>query len=250
MEDTLVNIYLGGKLGKLFGAEWNLYLTNPSPAEAIRAININTGGKLKAYLRGEAAQKYYKIALGRKDNLLGKEELKNPTGKNDIYILPTIKGKNSGIGKIIAGVVLIALTVATFGAAGPLAGGLWGVTAATWTGIGIGLGASLVLGGISQLLAPTPSFNAIGATSNSDTESRGSNIFQGNASTTTQGGAVGLVYGRALVAPMPISISYVAQKQGVPDSFAQGNFNPVNVGGGIIDYQPETPNPDDGLPQS
>lgn len=230
--EGLTTIHLGGKLGTLFGKEWQLLVS--SPAEAIRAIDINLGGRLKRYLTTEGARKFYRVAVGHKKNDLTKEELGNRSGQADIYILPTVRGAKSGVGKIFAGVALIALTVMTFGATGPLAGGLWGISAGAWATVGIGLGASLILGGITQMLTPTPNFDQ-----NTAGESRGSTIFNGNAVAVSQGGAVGLVYGRALVTPMPVCLSFANQdvtNNGDPISSDAGNINYCRVeleGGGF-----------------
>lgn len=251
MEGKTVRIVLGGALGKRFGSEWHLCVS--SPGEAIRAIDANTRGELKRYLSGVGGKRLYKVAIARKDNLIEpKDEIHNPSGQQDIYILPAAKGAKSGFGKVLAGIALVALAVASGGtslAATGFLGGFAGTTAM--------VGASLILGGVTQLLTPTPSFdqNAVG-------DSRGSNIFEGNATTTSQGGAVGLVYGRMSVSPMPISESYTAVDQSGPNSFGAGSYEIVEGGGGaggggaggaggaggIVDYRPISPDPFEDLP--
>ncbi len=221
--DGLTTIHLGGKLGSLFGKEWKLLVS--SPAEAVRAIDINLGGKLRRYLRTEGAKKFYKIAVGRKDNLLDKTELTNRSGQTDIYILPTVRGAGSGAGKIIAGLAIIALAVFV-PAVGAYVGATFGTTAgAASLGIGL-LGASLVLGGVTQLLTPTPNFNQ----DSSSAETDGSTIFNGNATAIAQGGAVGIVYGRALVTPMPVCISFTNQ------DITLSNGQRVTTDAGKVDY--------------
>lgn len=212
MENKLTRIFLGGKLGMRFGKEWNLDVS--SPAEAIRAIDINSNGELRKYLQSQGSSKFYKIAIDKKDNLIEKSEIHNRSGNNDIYILPAIKGKNSGWGKIIAAVVILVISYFF-----PPAASLFGSYAGAVTTALYATAASLAVGGISQLLAPTPNFSI-----NTEGDSRGSNIFQGNAATISQGGAVGLVYGRALVTPMPISISF--------DNFDQSRTSNYNMGSG------------------
>lgn len=189
-----VNIFLEGKLGKLFGRKWSLCVA--SPAEALQAININTKGKLKEYLLNDGAKKFYKVALQKKDNLINpKEEIKNPSGQSDIYFIPTIKGSSSGGGKIIAGVILVivgaVLAVGSYGSLSAL--GVPMITA------GIGL----ILGGVVQLMTPVPKI----AQPSAEVDQRQSYGFQGNSVTIFQGSSVGIVYGRSLVAPMPISAS-------------------------------------------
>jgi len=191
-----VNVFLGGKLGQLFGKKWTLYVS--SPAEALRAIDVNLGGKLKEYLSTKGTKKYYKVAIQKKENLLTADEIKNKSGSGDIYVMPAVRGAggNSAL-QIIIGAALIGLTfgLATPGVFGTAA--LIGKTAAT---IGYGLGASLILGGVMSLLTPKPTA--------SEQDSRQSSTFAGNATTVSQGSSVGLVYGRALVSPMPISLSF------------------------------------------
>ncbi len=240
VQDQLVTIHLGGALGKRFGAKWPLYLSNPSPSEAIRAIDANTKGEFTRYLRGPGAKRYYKVALGRKDNLLDKEEYTRSTGKGDIYILPTVKGSKSGWAKIVVGLILIAVT---YGAATPAVAGYLGTTVAVLQGVGYGLAASMILGGITQLLTPTPSFGQ-----NSEGDSRGSNLLGGNAIAVSQGGAVGLVYGRALVSPMPISLSISAIDQQIANSFAEQEYDIVYGPDGVIEYVPRAIDESDGLP--
>ena len=191
MEQKLTKIFLHGRLGKLYGKEWNLAVK--SPAEAIRAIDINVNGKLKQQLYKEGASKYYKICLGNTDNALDKNEITNPSGNTSIHIVPVIKGKKSGFGKILAAIALVVISLTPIGMA---------INAATGGSLWM-MAASLVVGGVVQLMSPVPNFN----TNTSEGDGRGSNIFQGNSIVTTQGSTVGLVYGRMMVTPMPISIS-------------------------------------------
>lgn len=244
-ESKLTTVYLVGSLGRAMGREkWELDVF--SIPEALRAIDINTRGKLSAYLRGPARDKGYRIALQKRENVIDKEEAKIiRSGRSTIYIMPTIAGKKSGIGKIIAGIALIVLTIYTgglaagasgwagVGAGAAAAGG--GVTAAaTLSALGtiaIGFGVSLVLGGITQLLTPTPK----GPTTDS-TEQKNSTSFQGNIAAVVQGGCVPVVYGRALVSPIPVSItvdnddlSAKLEDQGEP-------IEPTDLNGGFIQY--------------
>ncbi len=237
-------IHLGGYLGKLFGARWP-GMNVSSPAEAIRAVDANLKGALKQYLSTQGRDKLYRVALGRKENGVDEKGIVGPSGQQDIYILPVVRGRNSGFGKILAGIAIIALVFATGGAALGAGGSLFGITAGTVGTIGLGLGASLILGGISQLLAPTPNFN-----NGQDTQgdSRGSTIFQGNATTISQGGAVGLVYGRMRVTPMPISMSITSYDQSAPASFAPGQYDNVTSPGNMVNVVPIDVNPIGNLP--
>lgn len=177
----LRKVKLYGKLGKLFGKEWNLDVN--SVGEALRAINANTNGKLEQYLyKGEGSKIQYKVCIKNKNNTISKEEINTPYQNGDIYIIPTIKGSGkNGVFQTIIGVVLIVVGV---------------IFEQGWL---VKMGIGLTLGGVAQMLMPNPKVE--------DTERRTSYLFQGNANTINQGAPVGTVYGRALVAPMPISIS-------------------------------------------
>lgn len=203
----MVKVFLEGSLGRRFGREWELDVK--SPTEALRAINVNVKGTLLEYLSTQGNKKYYKFAVDKKKNVLTKDELKANTGKGDIYVIPTIKGSgDNGLVQAIAGVALIAFTWgAGFGALGGFLQGAmaFGGTAST---IGFGIGASLLLGGVMQLLTPTPSV------SENSSDQSSSNLFQGNASAIAQGGVVPLIYGRCLVSPMPISLSITNTDKG------------------------------------
>lgn len=232
--DTLVNIHLGGELGNEFGEKWRLSLSNPSPAEAFRAIDANTGGRFRRYLRKGGENQFYRVCLRREDNDLGEEELQRPSGKGDIFLLPVIKGQQSGAAKIIAGIAIIA-SIFIPGAQVFLGKALTYAVASA--------GASLVIGGVVQLLTPLPHFDQ---NSSADDGLR-SNVFQGNASAIAQGAGVPLIYGRALAIPMPISISFVAKDRTIPNSFAPMGYT-IHNENGIITYEPVVPDVSENLP--
>jgi predicted phage tail protein len=69
--------------------------------------------------------------------------------------------------------------------------------------IGVGIGASLVLGGVAQLLTPTPQLQTKGQ--NSDADPRKSYSFSGIQNVSRQGLPVPIVYGETLVGSIVIS---------------------------------------------
>lgn len=228
----MVNIYLTGKLGSLFGKKWTLEVKSPS--EAIRAINANVHGKLLQYLGGEGANKYYKIAVQKKTNLLNKEEIPNPSGQSDIYLMPTIKGSGGGA-KILAGAALLALAIVSGGITLGASANAWAGLFIGDFGVGVGIaatmGASLILGGISELLTPIPKMD----NSSSASDQKQSSVFQGNAGAISQGGAVPVAYGRILVSPMPISISNSSYDQAATKSTI-GSVEVTELDGGGYQY--------------
>lgn len=220
---ALTNVFLHGRLAKLYGHAWKLDVR--SPAEAIRAIDTNVKGALKEQLYKEGTKKFYKICLGDINNSLDKNEITIKSGNVDIHIVPVPKGRKSGVGKILAAVV-IALITYGLGSAGII--GTVGMT------VGYSTTASLALGGIVQMLTPTPSFNQ-----DSDGDGRGSSLFQGNSVVTSQGSTVGLVYGRMMVTPMPISVAFDNYDQAAsPNDFEVGEYGSETDENGLLVQYP------------
>jgi len=217
---SLTTVHLVGSLGRAIG-HTRLELDVRSTAEAIHAINVITKGALERYLAGPARDKLYRVALQRRNNVVDPKQLGNRSGRSTIYIMPTIKGRNSGIGKVVAGIALLALAVVNPFAAGSL-----------FTTVVMGFGTSLLLGGITQLLTPTPK----GPGTTDQAEQRDSTSFQGNASAVTQGGCVPVVYGRALVSPTPVSITFENNDVSTTDAGTVGEVTTDNLQGGGQQY--------------
>lgn len=203
MSRHLVNVYLGGRLGQKLGEKWRLNVA--SPHEALRAIDINTRGEFRRYLLSEGKDAGYQIALQEPTKLIEAQEWVHPCGVSDIYVLPALVGSNSGGAKIVIGALILAAVLF------PPAAAALGLTATTTTAAGAtvtslttfgsiaaGIGTSLVLGGVAQLLAPN-------RTTANGTD-LGSNYFQGSVAGGQQGGCVPVVYGRGLVSPLVISL--------------------------------------------
>lgn len=213
-----ITVHLGGKLGTLFGKEWK-GLCVSSPAEAIRAININTKGKFQQYFF-DHREKEYHVTLRKKsaETCLGASELTHRSGANDIYILPVIKGRNNGWVKIVAGVILVIVGAVVDYFTGGSAGNSF-----------ITLGLGLILGGITQLLTPVPQ----------QQQQLQSYNFQGNATTVNQGGSVPVFYGRYLISPLPISVSFIASDlTNTTNGFAPGTVTSTTLPGGGTQYTP------------
>lgn len=223
---NLTPIHLIGALGDSIGRNrWDLDVG--SPAEAIRAINIITRGALERYLRGPGKDEMYQIALQEPDKVIGVEEAPNRSGRSAIYFMPAIEGRNSGFGKILTGAALIALAIISGGLSTP---GTFAYYAASTT---IAFGTSLVLGGITQLLTPTPrGFTA------TESDTRSSTSFQGNATAVVQGGCVPVVYGRMLVSPVPISITIENNDVPITEAGTVGTVDTTDLSGGGTQYTP------------
>jgi len=169
-------------------------------AEAIRYLLVNFAG-----LEAHMAQHDYRVLVGTHN--IGEEELTHPVGKNIIRIIPVVAGAG-GVGKIIAGVAIVAAVVLIPGAAAWL-----GPTA---TSLLTGVGVSLTLGGVSQLLTPVPRIAppsmSNGAASYAPSTMRESELdpqksysFTGIQNTSTQGTPVPIAYGEIIVGSVVIS---------------------------------------------
>jgi predicted phage tail protein len=138
------------------------------------------------------AERDFKVSLGDRD--LELDEIHHPAGQQVIKFVPVIAGAGK-VGSIIAGVALIALAIINpFGAAA-----IYGASIASIVG---GIGVSLVLGGVAQLLTPTPTMPT-GSDSNSDP--RRSYGFSGIQNTSRQNTPVPICYGEIIVGSIVVS---------------------------------------------
>jgi predicted phage tail protein len=184
----LRKIKLYGKLAKFVGHRI-LEADVATAAEAVRFLVANW-----PELERHMADQYYRVSVGTYD--LDLEELHDPAGQQEIKIVPVMAGAGA-TGRIIAGVALIALaSLVTFGTAG----GLFAVGALNAAVFGVG--ASLVLGGVAQLLTPTPRIPTGPDTQN---DPRKSYSFSGIQNTSRQGVPVPIIYGETIVGSVTIS---------------------------------------------
>ena len=140
---------------------------------------------------------HYKIFVGNYN--IGEEELDLPIGQTEeIRIVPVAVGAkgffDSTIGKIITGAAIIGITIATGGFGGAVIG-TFGVGAGIGVGtLAVGIGASMVLGGVSQMLAPVPDMPTFsGNDSTLDPQSNYS--FSGVQNVSRSGVPVNLIFG-------------------------------------------------------
>ncbi len=223
-------VRLLGDLGERYGSE-HKYHDLRSPAEAIKLLCINEPAFLKELT--EAHHHGIGYTVVQADEFLDYGDLHLPLGKNDLIVTPVVTGSGGGgVGKVLAGVGLIAAAVflgpsAVIGGAGFLGlqvgAGIIGGIAASAIGA---VGASLVLGGVSQMLSPQPTVPTIGGggfggdrrtSPGENTNATGpqgvsravsgeqSYAFSGPANTVGVGATVPLVYGKLLIGSHLIS---------------------------------------------
>ena len=141
-------------LGKKYG-ETHVYYNLRTPADAIKLLCINYPEFAKDVFELQEQGIFYKIT--QVDTNLGLKDLFLPLGSHDLVITPIISGSGD-VGKVLLGVGLIGATGGIGSGAGLSLFGNTGLTglAAFTAQVGSALGVGLVLGGISQMLAPQP----------------------------------------------------------------------------------------------
>ena len=182
----LRKIKLYGKLAKFVGHRI-LEADVATAAEAVRFLVANW-----PELERHMADQHYRVSVGTYD--LDLEELHDPAGQQEIKIVPVMAGAGA-TGRILAGIALIALSFVII----PL--GIAAAGAGIATAVGLA-GASLVLGGVAQLLTPTPKVPTGPDTQN---DPRKSYSFSGIQNTSRQGVPVPIVYGETIVGSVVIS---------------------------------------------
>jgi predicted phage tail protein len=194
----LRKIKLYGKLAKFIGHRV-LEADVATAAEAVRFLLANWP-ELEAHM----SDQHYRVSIGTYD--IDLEELHHPAGAAPISFVPVVTGAGA-VGRIIAGIALIALSfgIASLAAGAALAGSLSGFALqaiAFGTQAGLLAGIGLAIGGVAQLLTPTPKVPQ-GADKQDDP--RKSYSFSGIQNTSRQGVPVPIVYGETLVGSVVIS---------------------------------------------
>ena len=160
---------------------------------------INNFAGIEEYMN----PKYYQVKVGNYS--IDETEIHHPIGQEDIHFVPLIQGAGRGLGKILLGGALIALSFGVGGVfANPLALGAKGFGFAS-AGLGakaaFGIGAGLLLSGVSDMLFPVPKLPDF----NSEQDPRISFNFSGTQQTTRAGTPVPLVYGEIFTGSVVIS---------------------------------------------
>ena len=184
----MVNVRFYGSL-KQFGSEFRLDCQ--TTAEIVQALTSQIP-KLRQFIQ----QGLFTVRVGRDylDNRYLEQGLSHKL-KDDatVHFTPVLKGsKRGGLFGVIAGVAIIAGAIAL----GPLAGII--STNAAWI-VG-SVGASLLLGGVAQMLTKMPEMKQ-----GTEKEKKQSTAFSNLSNMTAQGKPMPLAYGRIRVGSLIIS---------------------------------------------
>ena len=194
----LTTIRLYGVLGAKFGRVHKLAVQ--TSAEAVKALCINFDG-LEQYLY-DAKKNGMTFAVFRGKRNIGVQDFQELAGDSDIRIAPVMEGaKKAGMFQTILGAVMV------------VAGVIIGVTT-NWTGVGLTFGAGLIMsgasmmaGGIYQMLSPQPK----GLQGRDDPDNKPSYAFGGSVNTLAMGNPVALLYGVREIGGAIISAGIVAE---------------------------------------
>lgn len=186
------DIKLYGHLGKQFGKLHRLDVSGPR--DAIRALSVLVPGFQRALVSHRSGYRLFVDDWA----VTQSPELGLP-GRREIRIVPVISGASNGIGQIFMGVALVVA-----GIYAPELLPEMGASASVASTVGtmaISFGATLVLGGLAQMLAKNPQTKPNDSTSY---------LFNGPVNTTEQGNPVPVLYGRLIVGSQVVSASISA----------------------------------------
>jgi len=217
-------VRLYGALAKFVGQR-RFVAEVSSAGEAIRMLVANFPG-----LEQHMAERHYKVIVDDYESDL--DQIHHPASQT-IKFVPVLGGAGGSTGKILAGVALVAFAIATAGAGAGFLGlgaGLTGTVGASGSlvagsfvlgagaSVAIGsIGTALILGGVSQLLTPTPQIGSFGPASVGNARSRNTSTqateldpqesysFSGIQNTSRQGTPVPVAYGETIVGSVVIS---------------------------------------------
>ncbi len=206
-------VRLLGDLGQRYGGE-HKYTNLRTPAEAIKLLCINHPDLQRELMTAHEHGIGYRVIQAETD--LDYPDLRLPIGQYDLIVAPVIAGSGGGVGRILIGVALVAGAFFTGGATIGLLG-LGEVAVSTAIGA---IGASLILGGVSQLLSPQPTIGNLGSNRlgsgdslstdgpqsvTRGTDGRQSYAYTGAANTVGVGATIPVAYGEVLIGSQLLS---------------------------------------------
>lgn len=186
-----------GALRELLG-QTRFEFVADTPAQAMRALIVNFPKLEQWLIDSEKNGIAYRVTVGKQkihnDDVSG---LFLPWSEREVFsVTPVLVGAGRGTGAILAGVGLVAFSLLLPGVGAAIGGALM-------TKIGL-LGGALILGGVAQMISPTPETPGLSETGGGATRLE-SNSFSGIVNTVRQGVAVPIVYGRVFAGSAVIS---------------------------------------------
>ncbi|ENF6040053.1 tail assembly protein [Citrobacter amalonaticus] len=203
----LKTLILDGRMAKKFGKRHQYHVADLR--EMLRAMCSQVPG-FKKYM-SEAHMKGIRFAFFNGKSNIGLEEFDMTRGGDTYRIMPIIEGaKNAGVLQIVIGAVALVAAFFTAGASLAAWGAAMSAGAITATTVLTGIGVSMMLGGVVQLLTPQPSFNT-GASSSTD--NKPNYAFGAPVNTVAMGYPVPVLYGEREIGGAIISAGMYSSDQ-------------------------------------
>ncbi len=195
MKEVMTRIELGGILSKKFGTYHDRIIS--STGEAIRALCCTIEGFERFLNNSKERGLTFAVFKGEKN--ICQNDLAYPISGEVIRIVPVVIGsKKAGLFQTILGTVLVAVgAVLNFTPAAA-------VSPAFYT-----TGASMMLGGVIQMLSPQPA----GLASKQSDDNKASYAFGSVTNTASQGYPVPLLYGKRRIGGAIISAGIYVEDQ-------------------------------------
>ena len=202
----LKKVKLYGELADFVGhKELDAVINNT--ADAVRFLVTNFEG-----LHAHMATRNYRVLVDNYE--IGEDEIHHPIGSEGLSIVPVITGAGD-FGKILLGGALLALSFGAFGVFAPADALVFGkgfsasfATASFGAKAAFGIGAALVLSGVSDLLFPLPTMPDF----SNEEDPRISFSFSGIQNTDRAGTSIPLCYGEIVTGSVVISAGIDTQQ--------------------------------------
>lgn len=234
-------VRLEGEMATKFGKEFTMNVN--SFAEALKCLDGNFPEFRKYLIECHEKNIAFDCQIAGTP-VLDERELLLECCEGDIQITPIPAGSGRGIGKLIAGIVMIYIVVQTGGLGAISAAAAGGATAGTYLAataaiLGLSIGVNLAMTGISEMLAPDPS---------TDNDQDESYLFQGTGQTLVEGDPVPVLYGKLRVPGRPISLQVRNERLNYYDAGTYYTDSPADTDNPIPTEGPNGPGDGPGGP--
>lgn len=203
----LKKMILEGAAAKKFGKVHQFHVVDMN--EMIRAMCSQVKG-FKKYL-SNAHLKGVKFAFYSGKNNISLDEFDMSAAATEYKMIPVIQGaKRGGTLQLVIGAVALVAAFFTAGASMAAWGAALSAGAMSATTVLTGIGLSMTIGGVVQMLTPQPSFN-VGASS--DADNKANYAFGTPVNTVAMGYPVPLLYGEREIGGAIISAGIFSSDQ-------------------------------------
>lgn len=200
-------LILEGKMAKKFGRVHKFHVSDL--CEMLRAMCSQVPGFRKYMLEAHTNGIRFAFFNGKKNITVEEFEM---SGSGEVYrIVPILEGsKQGGVLQIVIGAVALVAAFFTAGASLAAWGAAMSATAISATTLLTAMGASMILGGVVQLLTPQANY---GAGKSSSTDNTPNYAFGSPVNTVAMGHPVPVLYGDREVGGAVISAGMFSEDQ-------------------------------------